>query len=146
VPRGRAFQVAVVAEILPGFHINANKVLEDYLIPTSLLRELPATPALRLLETDYPPGQLKKFEFSDMLLLVYEGAVTLRMKLRAAPDAPLGLLRLPLALRYQPCNDKVCLPPVTLPIAVELEIAPASAKARAAHPEIFQKSQAGKKR
>jgi hypothetical protein len=172
VPRGRAFEVAVVAEILPGFHINANKVLEDYLIPTRVQAELPApstefipipqggeglpstplragraSPAgLRLLETEYPPGQLEKFEFSDKLLLVYDGTVIVRMKLSAPPDTPLGVLHLPLALRYQACNDTTCLPPVTIPIAVELEIAPAGSKARALHPEVFQKSQAGKKR
>lgn len=146
VPRGRAFQVAVVAEILPGFHINANKVLEDYLIPTSVQAVLPASAGLRLLGSVYPSGELRKFEFSDKLLLVYEGAVIVRLKLTAAPEAPLGILHLPLTLRYQACNDKACLPPVKLPIPVELEIAPADAKARAAYPEVFQKGQPGKKR
>ncbi|MCI0539993.1 MAG: hypothetical protein L0Z50_32710, partial [Verrucomicrobiales bacterium] len=31
VPRGRTFELAVVAQIQEGFHVNANKVLEDYL-------------------------------------------------------------------------------------------------------------------
>jgi len=146
VPRDRAFQVAVVAEILPGFHINANKVLEDYLIPTRVQPEPPAAAGVRLLETVYPPGQLEKFEFSDKLLLVYEGTVIVRMKLSAAPDTPLGIRHLALALRYQACNDTTCLPPVTIPVPAELEIAPAGARARAVHPEIFQTGHAGKKR
>ncbi len=140
VPRDRAFQVAVVAEILPGFHINANKVLDDYLIPTRVEAGPPPPAGLRLLETVYPPGQLEKFEFSDKLLLVYEGTVTVWMKLNAAPGTPLGVLHLPLTLRYQACNDKTCLPPAKLPVAVELEIAPAGAKARAVYPQIFRKS------
>ena len=42
VPRGRAFlQIAVVAKISPGFHINAHVPSEDYLIPTKILADTP---------------------------------------------------------------------------------------------------------
>jgi hypothetical protein len=138
VPRGRAFEIAVVAEILPGFHINANKVLEDYLIPTTLQAEPPK--GLRVTETSYPPGALQKFDFSEKMLNLYEGTVTLRMKLVAAADAPTGAVSLPLTLRYQACNDKACLPPVRLNVPVEFQIAEAGAKVKPAHPEIFQKA------
>jgi hypothetical protein len=137
VPRGRTFEIAVVAEILPGFHINANKVLEDYLIPTTLQAEPPK--GLRVTEASYPPGALQKFDFSEKMLNLYEGTVTLRMKLVAAADAPTGAVSLPLTLRYQACNDKACLPPVRLNVPVEFQIAEAGAKAKPAHPEIFQK-------
>src|ERR1700693_4020567 len=40
VPRGHAFQVAVVAKISPGFHINAHVPSEDYLIPTKIMADL----------------------------------------------------------------------------------------------------------
>ncbi len=113
-------------------------MLEDYLIPTTVEADLPK--GLRLRETIYPSGQLAKFDFSDSVLLVYSGTVTVRMKLTALPDAPLGARNLPLALRYQACNDKACLPPVKLQVPVELEIAPAGAKARPANPQIFRKA------
>ena len=136
VPRGRAFEVAVVAKIRPGFHINAHKVALDYLIPTTLQAELPA--GVRALNTLYPPGLLRKFGFAPEKLLVYEGSVTLRMKLKALPDAPLGPHELGLTLRYQLCNDQVCLPPVKLPVTAEFAVAPADAPARPTHPDIFQ--------
>lgn len=138
VPRGRTFEVAVVARIAPGFHINAHKVFEDYLIPTTLQAELPT--GLHLVETLYPEGELQKFDFSEKMLNVYDGTVTLRMKLRTSANAPLGRRSVPLALRYQACNDRACLPPVKLSVPVELTIAAAGAKAKAAYPEIFQKS------
>jgi hypothetical protein len=137
VPRGAQFEIAVVAEIRKGFHINANQVLEDYLIPTTLQAE--AAPGVRVLETLYPAGQLQKFEFSDERLNVYDGTITLRMKLEAAADASIGPVKLPLSLRYQACNDTTCLPPVKLPLAAEFPIAAAGTKPRAAHPEIFHK-------
>jgi hypothetical protein len=125
----------VVAQIRSGFHINSHLPKEDYLIPTTLTAGLPM--GLRALSTTYPPGVMRKFKFSPNALSVYEGAVTLRMKLQVAASAPLGALKLPLTLRYQPCNDEVCLPPVNLPLSAEIEIAPAGAKAQPQHPEIF---------
>lgn len=140
VPRGGAVEVAVVAEILKGYHINSNKPKEDYLIPTTLSAELPAS--LKLLETNYPKGAMQRFEFSDTALEVYDGTITIRMKLQVAPGTPTGTVKLPLALRYQACNDRACLPPVKLPLAAELQIAEAGAKSVAQHPNVFGKSPA----
>ncbi len=136
VPRGRAFELAVVAKIRPGFHINAHEVSQDYLIPTQLETQLP--PGLRDLGTVYPRAALRAFSFSPVKLSVYENSVTLRMRLQAAPDAPLGAQKLNLTLHYQACNQEACLPPVKLPVTAELEIAPAGTAARPAHPEVFQ--------
>jgi len=135
VPRGRTFELAVVAEIREGFHVNANKVLEDYLIPTTLTAELP--PSLTLLETKYPDGKQIQFEFSEKPLNVYEGKFTTRMKLTAGATAPLGALRIPMTLRYQACNDVACLPPVKKPVEVEVMVAPAGAKAVPVNQKIF---------
>ena len=135
VPRGQAFELAVVMKIRPGFHVNAREVSEDYLIPT----DLSAGPlaGFRIGTANYPKGVLRTFPFSRTRLNVYEGSVTLRMRLEALATAPLGPQKLPLKLRYQACSDKLCLPPVTLPIEVDLEVAPAGTPARPVHPEIF---------
>src|SRR5258708_39254099 len=42
VPRGRAFEIAVVAKVTPGFHVNAHEPSEEYLIPTKITADLPA--------------------------------------------------------------------------------------------------------
>ncbi len=136
VPRGRAFEIAVVAKIRPGFHINSHEVTENYLIATTLDGELPS--GFRKLDTFHPPGVLRSFKFSPTKLSVYEGTATLLMKLQALPHAPLGLQKLILTLGYQPCNEDVCLPPVKLRVPVELEVAPADAAGRPAHQAIFQ--------
>src|SRR6266849_6973725 len=88
VPRGRAFQVAIVAKISPGFHINAHMPSEDYLIPTKVTADL--APGVFLVETTYPRGVMRSFHFSKTPLRVYEGSFTVRMKLRASGTAPLG--------------------------------------------------------
>ncbi len=135
VPRGHAFELAVVASIRPGFHINAHEVSLDYLIPTTLEAQPPG--GIRVLATEYPPGVLRKFNFSSTPLQVYEERATLRMKLAATAKAPLGRQEIPLVLRYQACNQQLCLPPVKIPVTVELEIAPAGTPARPANSAIF---------
>lgn len=135
VPRGRTFELAVVGEIQKGFHVNANKVLEDYLIPTTVTAELPA--GWRLQETRYAEGKLLKFEFSDQPLNVYEGTFVTRLKLSAPANAPLGVVKLPLTLRYQACNDVACLPPVKLALQAEVMIAAAGAKATPVNQKLF---------
>lgn len=135
VPRGQVFEVAVVGEILEGFHINAHKVLQDYLIPTALTPELPK--GIRLVAMQYPEGVRRKFAFASEEMAVYEGKVTLRMKLQATSEAPLGKLRVPVELRYQACNDTTCLPPVRIPLQAEFVVAPEGAAFKSAHPQIF---------
>jgi len=142
VPRGRAFQVAVVAKISPGFHINAHMPSEDYLIPTKITAELPA--GLFLVETTYPRGVMRAFRFSKTPLRVYEGSFTVMMKLRANGSAPLGPQKIALTVGYQACNQDACLPPTKIPVAADLEIAAVDAPAKAAHAEIFSAAPAGK--
>jgi hypothetical protein len=66
----------------------------------------------------------------------------LRMRVEAAADAPLGSATLPFVLRYQACNDTTCLPPVKLPVSLSIQVAPAGAKARPVHEDVFPKPKA----
>src|ERR1700733_14372780 len=62
VPRGKEFEAAVVGDIAENYHMNSHKPAESYLIPTTLTPQLPA--GIRLVDTLYPSGHLKKFPFS----------------------------------------------------------------------------------
>lgn len=142
VPRGRAFQIAVVAKISPGFHINAHMPSEDYLIPTKVTADL--SPGVFLVETTYPRGVMRSFRFSKTPLRVYEGSFTVLMKLRANGSAPLGPQKIALTVGYQACNQDACLPPTKLPVTADLEIAAVDAAARPAHTDIFSSAPAEK--
>ena len=137
VPRGRQFEVAAVAEVAPGYHVQANKVLQDYLIPLTLTPDLPA--GFRVVSTDYPKAHVVKFPFATQPMAVYEGKFVIRMKLEAESSAPTGPVKIPMTLRFQACNDQLCLPPTKSPLAAEFEVAAAGAATKAAHPEIFRK-------
>ena len=134
VARGREFQIAVVLKIRDGYHINARKTSLDYLIPTDLQVELP--PGFKASEVSYPEGTLKTFAFSKTEALnVYTGTVILRLKVSPPADAALGTQHIPLKLRYQACNDSVCLPPVRQDVDTSFTVA---AAAKPAHSEFFK--------
>ncbi len=134
VARGKEFQIAVVLKIRDGFHINARKPTMEYLIPTDLKVELPA--GYKASEVAYPEGTLKSFSFSKTEKLnVYTGTVVLHLKTTAPADAALGAQHIPMKLRYQACNDSVCLPPVRQDVDAAFTLA---ATAKPAHQELFR--------
>jgi DsbC/DsbD-like thiol-disulfide interchange protein len=138
VPRGKDFEVAIVATIHEGYHMNSHHPLDTYLIPTTMTTQPPA--GIKVLDTIYPPGRDKKFPFSPKKPLnVYTGSVTLRLKLRAEPNAKLGSTTIPVTLRYQACNNSACLPPVKIPVNVPVDVAAAGASSHPANKTVFGK-------
>jgi hypothetical protein len=137
VPQGRRFEVAVVATVADGYHVQANKVLEEYLIPLTVTAEVPA--GFKLLNTSYPKALLKKFPFASQPMAVYEGRFLVRLTLEAEAGAPTGAVKIPMTLHFQACNDQLCLPPAKLAMSAEFTVAPAGSPAKNIHPEIFRK-------
>jgi thiol:disulfide interchange protein DsbD len=135
VPRGRAFEVAVVAKISPGFHINAHQPSEDYLIPTKITAD--PLPGVFVVETTYPRGVMRAFRFSKTPLRVYEGSFTVKMKLRANESAQLGAQKLGLTVGYQACNQDACLPPTKVQLTADIDFAAVDTAPHPMHPEIF---------
>lgn len=133
--RGGAFQIAVVMNIRPGFHVNAREKSEEYLIATDLKAQLPS--GFTSGDVAYPKGKLETFTFSKKPLNVYQGTVILRLPVNALATAPLGEQHIALKLRYQACSTELCLPPTTLPLDAAVNIAASASEAKPAHPEIF---------
>lgn len=132
--RGGSFQIAVVMNIRPGFHVNAREKSEEYLIATDLKAQLPS--GFTGGEVVYPKGQLETFTFSKKPLNVYQGKVVLLLPVNALATAPLGEQHISLKLRYQACSTRDCLPPATLSLDATVNIADATA-AKPAHQELF---------
>ena len=108
----RLVDVEVRLEIAKGWHINANPASQDVLIPTSV--SLDPDAAAEIVSVNYPEGKIVHFDFSEESLSVYEGALTIPVMLQRKSDGS-GKNDLPLDLeiRYQACNDLICLEPTT---------------------------------
>ena len=118
--RGRVVQAAVVMEIPRDFHVNGNRPLGKYAVPTSLKIEAPG--GIRVSPVSYPRATVRTFSFSQEKLAVFEGRVVMRFNVTIPSGFDQGVTELRVRLRYQSCTNEVCFPPqsrdITMPIAV----------------------------
>jgi len=132
-------KVAVVATVVPGYHINDHKPTLDYLIPTEL--KLEALKQISIKDVVYPKGELKKFGFSDGPLSVYEGTVTVGTLLEVARGVPPGAYTLKGKFTYQACNDHACLPPASLPLTLTFKVVRRSVPLKPVNSDVFERIQ-----
>ena len=120
VAKGQTVQLSVRAKIKKGFHIQANPAAEEFLIPTTLSIQanegiVPGNPV-------YPPGQPYRLNGSTEDLLTYEDEVEISFPVKVLDSAPFGNANLTGGLRFQPCDDRKCLFPRTIPVTIPVII------------------------
>lgn len=120
---GGQVEVRIAFEVLPGWHINAHRPNEDFLIASELT--LAEAPGVVAREPRYPAAHQVTLSFSETPLAVYEGKDAIVVPMGIAADAAPGERVLTGRLRFQACNDQVCLPPATVPVRVTLRVAAA---------------------
>lgn len=107
----------ISAKILDGWHVNSATPLDEFVIPTKLSLE-----GGELLSAAYPKHELKQFAFTGgKPLAVYEGEIRIPFTARLKS----GATSLAVVVRYQACNDRLCLPPKTVRTDLPLTLAPA---------------------
>ncbi len=117
---GEKATVAVDLKIAEGWHINSNEPGQDFLIPTTVEFEL--RDGLSVLGVDYPEPVVKRLKLGgSKLLKLYEGDV--RIEAQILYDRRIRDDRICVALlRYQACNDTLCLRPTLLRIPLDLRV------------------------
>src|ERR1700682_2486511 len=108
--RGRTVQAAIVIDIPGGYHVNANRPLGKYAIPTTLKVEAPR--GVTVSAVTYPRAIVRKLKAgNNEPLAVYEGRAILRFNVTVPANYQGGEVVLKARLRSQSCNDEVCCPP-----------------------------------
>lgn len=119
---GRQPWLEVAVTIKPGWHINAHRLLQDNVHPTSLaLSENGAGWELDAVE--YPPALQKQLHFRPEKLALYENSVLLRAALRKTGSASANL-GLPVQIGLQACSDEICLAPETIVLHIPVPSSP----------------------
>jgi hypothetical protein len=109
----------LTVQVKSGFHVNSTTPDDEYLIPLRLtFNEGP----LQVADIMFPKPKMQTFQFATKPMSVYEGDIRTTAKLKIPANAPAGVQTLIGKLRYQACNDRMCLPPRTLEIKVPVEI------------------------
>ena len=114
--RNTAQSVDFTIQVRSGYHVNSNAPADEYLIPLRWTFEGPVTVS----DIVYPAPKMQKFDFSQKPMSVYEGDFKTTAKVKAGATAP-GSQVIVGKLRYQACNDRMCLPPRTLEVKVPVE-------------------------
>ena len=129
VARGGETGLTVWAEVERGWHINAHKPAEPFLVPSEVQLTLP--PGVTADTLIYPKPDRKTFAFAEgKELLVYEGKVGMTTAVTVPGDFAGTQVRMAAVMRYQACNDSTCLAPTTA--STEL-LVPVSAAPHAAN-------------
>ena len=122
--QGSSFQAALVMEIPDGVHVNGNRPLGKFAIPTTVKIDAPR--GMKVSAVTYPRAQVRSFRFGEGTpeerLAVYEGRAIMRFNVTVPANFERGVARIRVTVRYQSCSDTVCFPPATrelvLPIAI----------------------------
>jgi len=112
--QGSSFQAAVVMDIPGGLHVNANKPLGKYSVPTVVKVDAPR--GFRVTPISYPRGSVRTFRFGgsdETRVAVYEGRAIFRFSVSVPADQPFGVENVRVSVRFQSCSDEVCYPPAT---------------------------------
>ena len=120
------------------FHIQSNKPRDPALIPTVLTIDAPA--GVTVEEIVFPPSIDLKQDGADQPLAVFRHAFDIGVRLAIAATVAPGDVVVPLRLRYQACDDRLCFPPATAEARWTFRVvAPGAAVAPAAYRAVFDK-------
>ena len=110
--RGRTVQAAIVMDIPAGYHVNSNRPLNKYAVPTNLKIEAPR--GLTISPVAYPRATVRRLKaVNNEPLAVYEGRAILRFNVTVPTNYQGGSVNVIARVKFQSCNDDVCFPPRT---------------------------------
>jgi len=118
-------QVTVVADkptpidlhfkVAPGLHVNSHTPHTEDLVPTTL--KLPETSGVRLAHAIFPPGADFAFPADPAeKLSVYTGEFIIHAELVATKGDHL----VEATLKYQACDNQICMPPHSIPVTIDV--------------------------
>lgn len=115
VPAGKSTAVELHFRIAQGLHINSHTPSDDYLIPTVF--SIPEGAGVRLEKAAYPAGaDITLPADPKTKLSVYTGEFIIQARIVATAGNHLVEAK----LHYQACNESQCLPPKTIPVAIDV--------------------------
>lgn len=110
--KNKNFSLNLNFKIQSGWHINANKIEDEFLIPTEIKIE---DESFKVEEMNYPEGEKVSLGFSKNPLIVYSNvfSINLKGKILKEKESIEG------KIIYQGCNDEMCIPPQELSFSVD---------------------------
>ena len=109
---GASADTEVRITVAAGFHVQAHPAANEFLIPLTLTFD--TGDDFEISEIRYPPGEPYRLQGADEDLLVYGDTFAVPVSIRASAAAHEDAVAVAGRLRYQACDDRLCLAPATL--------------------------------
>lgn len=119
VSRGATARGSIVLSIPGGLHVNSSRPNSEYAIPTSVRV---SGQGVRTGGISYPRGRNRKFQFSESVINVYEGRVSIPFTVTVPANFRGDVVRVRAVVRYQACTDEVCYPPKNKDVTITAKV------------------------
>lgn len=120
VHAGESSVIKIKIEIKKGYHIQANKVNDEYLVPTILA--ISDYKTIKPGIPQYPRSKKIQLEDTDISLDVYDGVFEIKIPVTVAKEIPKGKHTIKGTLQYQACDNKTCLFPKTIAFSFTIKV------------------------
>src|SRR4030095_1417264 len=120
VHAGKSSVIKMEIEIKKGYHIQANKVKDDLLIPATI--EISEDKNITTGRQKFPPAKKFKLEGTNNFLDVYDGVFEIRIPIKTVAKTPKGEHILDAKFHYQACDNRTCLFPKSIGFSIPLKI------------------------
>lgn len=131
---GTPIVAAVRARLDPGYHVNSDTPLDDYLIPTAVTVEPPA--GVTLARLAYPEAEIL-LQAEVLELAVFGTEFVIGIELALAPDLVTGDYVIPATLHYQSCDAIMCYAPTSEDFEVRFTVVAADQPLEPSNTTVF---------
>lgn len=119
---GVSSTIEIWVDVKDGYHIQANKVNDESLIPTTL--EVTGNGPITITNQEFPLSKQFRLEGTENYLDVYDGKFPIKLFLKPDVKTKAGSYVLNGTLRYQACDSRSCLFPRVIEFSIPVEIKP----------------------
>jgi len=119
-PAGASYPLLFHVTVDEPWHVNSNQPHDEFLIPTTISLDPPE--GMNVGRFSFPAPLLKKFEFSDTKLSIFEREFYVLSSITIPPSIQPGEFEARGTIEYQACNDSSCLPPQREPFKITMQV------------------------
>lgn len=120
VSPGKKGIIQLEIEIKEGYHIQANKVNDKLLIPSTV--KIDEDKKITTGRQKFPPVKKIKLEGTSNFLNVYDGNFEISIPFKTIETIPKGKYLLNAIFNYQACDDKTCLFPKSINFLIPIKV------------------------
>jgi thiol:disulfide interchange protein DsbD len=139
--QGGSLPIAIELDIDGKWHINANQVKDEYLIPTEISVEVPD--GIEVKEIVYPRAVEKRLSFSEEKLALYDGTVYIGVLIAVDTEFPAGDTSVVASVTYQACDNEKCIAPETKRLTIPIRISTPAEAVGITNEDVFDKIEFG---